>query len=58
MVHVHQKSVSQAKQTSCDKPQIVLTRARILTLSLSPNCLMPESQVYAQIRNIQLPALK
>jgi len=24
---------------------------------LSPNCLMPESQVYAQIKNIQLPAL-
>ena len=23
-------------------------------MCLSPNCLMPESQVYAQIRNIQL----
>jgi len=29
-----------------------------LTMCLSPNCLMPEFQVYAQIRNIQLPALK
>ena len=27
-------------------------------MCLSPNCLMPETQVYAQIRNIQLPALK
>jgi len=48
MVHMHQKPVSQAKQTSCDKPQTSLTRARILTMCLSPNCLMPESQVYAQ----------
>jgi len=26
-------------------------------MCLSPNCLMPESQAYAQIRNIQLPAM-
>jgi hypothetical protein len=36
----------------------LLTRARVLTMCLSPNCLMPESQVYAQIRNIQLPAMQ
>jgi hypothetical protein len=58
MVHEHQKPVFQAEQTSCDKPQTFLIGARILTMCLSPNCLMPESQVYAQIRNIQLPALK
>ena len=32
--------------------RLFLTGARILTMCLSPNCLMPESQVYAQIRNI------
>ena len=32
--------------------RLFLTRARILTMCLSPNCLMPESQVYVQIRNI------
>jgi len=58
MVHVHQKPVSQAEQTSCDKPQTFLTGARILTMCLFPNYLMPESQVYAQIRNIQLPAFE
>jgi hypothetical protein len=30
MVHVHQKLIFQAKQTSCDKPQTFLTRARVL----------------------------
>ena len=44
MVHVHQKPISQEKQTNCDKPHIILTRARVLTMCLSPNCLMPESQ--------------
>jgi len=57
MVHVHQKPVSQAEQTSCDKPQTFL-RAMFLTMCLSPKCLMPEYNVYVQIRNIQLPALK
>ena len=57
MVHVHQKPVSQAKPVVLSH-RLLLTRARVLTMCLSPNCLMPESQVYAQIRNIQLPALK
>jgi len=53
MVHVHQKPVSQAEQTSCDKPQTFLNKSKDLdAMCLSPNCLMPESQVYAQIRNI------
>jgi hypothetical protein len=57
MVHVHQKLVCQAKQTSCGKPQAVLNKSKGLIMCLSSNCLMPESQVYAQIRNIQLPAM-
>ena len=48
MVHEHQKPVSRAKQANCDKPQTFKTRARVLTMCLSPNCLMPESQVYAK----------
>ena len=49
MVHVHQKPVSQANQTNCDKPQTFL-RAMFLTMCLSPKCLMPEYNVYVQIR--------
>jgi len=30
MVHVHQKPVSQAKQTSCDKPQTFLNKSKDL----------------------------
>jgi hypothetical protein len=51
MVHEHQRPVSQAEQTSCDKAQTFLTGARILTMCLSPNCLMPESQVYQHIKD-------
>ena len=57
MVHVHQKPVSQAEQTSCDKPQAFLNKSKDLDhvpLSKLPD----ESQVYAQIRNNQLPALE
>ena len=30
MVHVHQKLVTQAKQTSCDKPQTFLNKSKDL----------------------------
>ena len=30
MVHMHQKPVSQAKQTSCDKPQTFLEKGKDL----------------------------
>jgi len=53
---IRNRSLRQSKPVEITL-RLVLTRARILTMCLSPNCLMPESQVYAQIWDIQLPAL-